>query len=89
MNGLGAILVIGNSVKLYDVFSLLASIPQDSIIRPLLFIVYLNDIERCSNLLSFILFADDTNPFMSSNDIYQLCDSLNAESIKVLEWFSI
>ena len=62
-------------VKLNDVFSPLANItyglPQSSILGPLLFIVYSNDIERYSNLLSFILFADVTNLFMSGNDIYQ------------------
>ena len=27
------------------------------------------------------------NLFMSGNDTYQLCDSLNVELIEVLEWF--
>ena len=32
---------------------------------PLLFILYINDIKNASEILSFILFADDSNVFLS------------------------
>lgn len=39
-------------------------VPQGSVLGPLLFILYINDISRVSNLGTFIMFADDTNIFV-------------------------
>ena len=42
-------------------------VPQGCILGPILFLLYINDIENCSKLLSFILFSDDKTVFHSNS----------------------
>ena len=56
---------------------------------PLLFILYINDITACSKYLHFILFADDTNLVISADSWEKLVASLNAELIKLSNWFIV
>ena len=62
-------------------------VPQGSILGPLLFILYVNDIVNCSKVLYFILFADDTNIFYASKNYSDLMNIVNSELCKLSEWF--
>jgi hypothetical protein len=62
-------------------------VPQGSILGPLLFIIYINDINRCSSILNFILFADDTTIFISGKDWPSTCAVLENELAKLSDWF--
>ena len=47
--------------------------------RPLLFLLFANDLKSASDLLEPIMFADDTNLFYSSGDIKNLFAIVNNE----------
>ena len=66
----------------------LCGVPQGSVLGPLLFILYINDICNVSKLLRLILFADDTNLFRSSHNLEQLCSEVSQELSKLDTWFA-
>ena len=64
-------------------------VPEGSILGPKLFILFINDICNVSNMVKFIIFADDTNIFCSGKDMKQLSLCLCEVLDKLRVWFMV
>ena len=77
--------VLFNGIK-SDIRDVTCGVPQGSILGPLLFILYINDFSGVSDKLFYVLFADDTNVFLSGKDINILIDTIQFELTKLHDW---
>ena len=64
-------------------------VPQGSILGPLLFLIYINDIVNVSNFVKCILFADDSKLYSSHFDINVLLSRMNEELKKIHTWIIV
>ena len=69
--------------------NLLCGVPQGSILGPLLFLIYINDLPNCLKFTTPCLYADDTQIFTCSFDIGALANNINSDLKNLSDWLTV
>ncbi len=80
--------VVYNNVK-SETKQVQCGVPQGSVLGPLLFLVYINDLPNSLKKLKTILFADDSTAYYSSKSKYELEETVNSELQSLCNWFKV
>ena len=78
--------VLYNNVQ-SQTLDITCGVPQGSVLGPLLFLIYVNDIANCLTHSKLISFADDTTVFLSSKCINDLYKNMNSDLDDLTNWF--
>ena len=74
--------------ELSSPLAVLSGVPQRSILGPVLFALYINDLPSCVDVCKVMMYADDTVIFFSAPLISEIELQLNLELINLSEWLS-
>ena len=69
-----------------DLKSIKCGVPQGSILGPILFLLYINDLPQVSQYFMPILFADDTNLFATGYNLNDIVSEINKEIANIYAW---
>ena len=69
-----------------DIAKMDIGVPQGSVLGPLLFLIYINDLHKAIKFSKTRHFADDTNLLIENNSLKQLKKHLNYDLRKLVNW---
>ena len=76
---------VGSSLS--ELLNIIYSVPQGSILGPLLFIIYICDLFIVNKDINFSSYANDTSPFITGMNFEQIIPKLEIILSDISQWF--
>ena len=72
-----------------DMKDMLLGVRQGSILGPILFLIYVNDINKADSRCTFTKFTDDTTMLTKGESLSEAVDAMNSALINIDTWFCL
>jgi hypothetical protein len=74
--------------KISDAINVQLGVPQGSVLGPLLFILYINDIKNVLRYSKLNLFADDTLLYIAADTLDEAVNRMNDDLVSLFQWLA-